>query len=552
MDRLIFVFIYTIDKIRSLVGLVIPIFAEAADFRSWATWVKVLVHVIILGAILYGLWWLNDLPFIQNLLLVKANTTIQRIYLPLIFILVYLLSWLGYFWWKLLNRGDVPEFEDIQAAWRDGVNRLRQAGIGLGDAPLFLVIGRPYSGDDALFLASQQKIEVRAPGMAESPLRIFAGRDAIYVTCSGASTWGKFADALANPENFAAMGGGAGGATAAGATISPGAVLGFVDDKDKEEFSYLLRLQAERPLTPDEQARLQELGDRINMESKAIVRRVSLPADDLASGPKRLAYLCQLIKQDRRPWCPVNGVLVLVPWAALDSDEVCREAIPVLAGDLATARRAFRLRYPHLVIVCDLEEANGFEEFRRGFPRDMLKQRIGQRLPLVPDRPPAEVPAVMAQAADWIRQSVMPSWVMKFLRLDWPPEARKTSQFIPAYNRRLFQFLQEIFARGPRLGRLLARGLPSDPDAGPSADPADALPLCAGCYLAATGREEKRQAFVAGVFQRLSESQSSVSWSDAAVSEDRSFRAWANTIFVVVIVVLLASGFGLYRWYTTK
>jgi hypothetical protein len=551
MERLIYAFVWFVDRIRQMVGLVIPIFAEAADFRSWPLWVKVLVHVIILALILWGLYILNDLPVVQNLLLTKADATIQRIYLPLIFVLIYLLSWLAYFWWKLLNRGDVPEFEDIQNAWREGVKKLNQTGIGLGDAPLYLVVGRPYSGDDSLFLASQAKIEVRAPNMVDSPIRIFAGRDAIYVTSSGASTWGKFADAMANPENFAAMGGGAAGVTAAGATINPAAVLGFVDDRDKEEFSYLLRLQAERPLTPDEQARLQELGDRINQESKAIVRRVSLPADDLAAGPKRLAYLCQLIKQDRRPWCPVNGVLVLVPWAALDSEEVCRESIPILAGDLSAARKAFQLRYPHLVVVCDLEEATGFDEFRRGFPKDALKQRIGQRLPLVPDRPPAEVPGVMAQAADWIRQSVMSVWVMKFLQLAWPPETRKTTQFVPSYNRRLFQFLQEIYVRGPRLGRLLARGLPCDPDARPTADPADALPLCGGCYLAATGRDEKKQAFVPGVFQRMTEAQSSVSWSDGAVVEDRSFRRWANVIFFVVLIIAAASAFGLYRWWMT-
>jgi hypothetical protein len=551
METLIHAFVAFVSKIRSLVGLVIPIFADAADFRSWPAWVKVLVHCIILAVILSGLWWLNSLPAVQDLLQTRATTTIQKIYLPLIFILVYLLSWLGYFWWRLLNRGEVAEFEDIHTAWRDGVRRLSQAGIGLGDAPLYLVVGRPVSGDDSLFLASQAKIEVRAPNVPDSPIRIFAGREAIYVTCSGASTWGRLADALASPESFVSAGP-ASGATIAGQTIDPSRVLGFVDEEAKEKFSELLRLQSERPLTPDEQARLQELGDLINQESKAVVRRVSLKADDLAAGPKRLAYLCELIKQDRRPWCPVNGVLVLVPWAALDSDEVAREAIPILAGDLAAARKSFRLRYPHLVMVCDLEEAAGFDEFRRGFPKDMLKQRIGQRLPLVPDRPPAEVPAVMAQAADWIRQSVMSSWVMKFLRLEWPPEQRKTHQFVPTYNRRLFQFLQEVYVRGPRLGRVLARGLPADPDAGASAEPADALPLCGGCYLAATGRDDKKQAFVAGVFQRLGEAQSSVSWSDAALAEDRSFRRWANVILVLMVLILLASGFGIYKWWMSR
>jgi hypothetical protein len=545
MDKLIYVFVYFVSKVRSLVGLVIPIFADAADFRSWPTWVKVLVHCIILGLILWGLWWLNRQQVVQDLLLVKATTTIQQIYLPLIFILLYLLSWLGYFWWQLLNRGDVPEFEDIAIAWREGVRKLDKAGIDLRDSPLYLVVGRPVSGDDGLFLASQAKIEVRAPSIPDSPIRFFAGRDAIYITCSGASTWGRFADALASPESFVAEG--PSGTTIAGQTIDPSRVLGFVDEAAREEFNYLLRLQSERPLTPDEQLRLRELGDLINQESKAIIRRVSLLPEESAAGPKRLAYLCELIKQDRQPYCPINGVLVLIPWAALDSDEVTREAIPLLAADLAVARRTLRLRYPHMLMVCDLEEAHGFEEFRRGFPKDMLKQRIGQRLPLVPDRPPAEVPAVMAQAADWISQCVISSWVLKFLRLEWPPELRKTPDFVPSYNRRLFQFLLGIYNRVPRLGRLMARGLPSGIDTRQQSEPADALPLCGGCYLAATGRDEKQQAFVAGVFQRLNESQSAVSWSNTAISEDRVYRNWANITIIIVVLILLMSGFGFYQ-----
>jgi hypothetical protein len=225
--------------------------------------------------------------------------------------------------------------------------------------------------------------------------------------------------------------------------------------------------------------------------------------------------------------------------------------VPVLGTDLLTARSSLQLRYPHFVMVCDLEQANGFDEFKRGFPKDMLRQRIGQRLPLVPDRPPAEVPAILEAAADWIRLNVMSSWVVKFLRLDWPPEARKTTQFVPGYNRKLFQFLSDTYFRGPRLGRLLSRGLPSDSDAR-TGETVDALPLVGGCYLAATGRDERHQAFVPGVFQRLTESQSSVSWSGSAIDEDARFRRWAMVLFILVIVILLASGAAGYVLFSGK
>lgn len=538
MEKLVMFFATFVTWIRGLVGLVLPVFAEAADFRSWPKWLKFLVHCIILAVIVYGLWLLNKHPFIQNLLKSKATNAIRDIYLPLIFGLIYAITWLGYFWWKLFNRGDAAEFPDIETAWEDAIRKLAQGGYKLGDAPLYVVLGKPTSGDDSLFLASGQRIEVRAPLAVDSPLRIFAGPDAIFVCCSGASTWGAFADALANPEIASLE---AGNAAGAGATITPGQALQGVDEKIQDEFYRLLQLQSDRALSPDEDMRLRELGETIQSTKSGGVRRVNLSNEILGSGPRRLAYLCRLIARDRRPWCPLNGMLVLLPWAALETDETCRVALGVLATDLAAARTAFRQRYSHFVMVCDLEQAQGFDEFRRGFPREMLKQRIGQRLPLIPDRPPEEIPGVMEQAADWIRLNVLASWVLKYLRLDWPPDQRGVGSFVPPYNQRLFAFLNELFIRGPRLGRVLARGLPVEPTA-VAGDGLAALPLVAGCYLAATGRDEKHQAFVAGVFQRLTESQSAVSWSAEAVVEDRSNSQWAGLLYLAAVLLLAISG----------
>jgi hypothetical protein len=526
--------------IRGLVGLVLPMFAEAADFRTWPKWVKFLVHVILVAVIVWGLWYLNKQRFVQDLLKTKGTTFIQQWYLPLVFGLIYVLSWLGYFWWRLLNRGDAAEFPDIEAAWDDAVRRLAQTGIQLGDAPLYLVIGKPTGGDDALFLASGQKIEVRAPLAVTSPIRVFAGRDAIFVCCSDASTWGTFCTALSSPEAAGSFE--AGDGTAPGATITPGQALQGVDEKIQEEFYRLLQLQSDRPLTAEEDARLRELGDMIQAtKAGGGVKRLTLSNEILSVGPRRLGYLCRLIARDRRPWCPLNGVMVLVPWGALETDELCRSALSVLATDLAVARTTFRQRYAHFVMVCDLEQASGFDEFRRGFPKEALRSRIGQRLPLVPDRPPEEVPGVMEQAANWIRLNVLAVWVVKYLRLEWPPEQRGTNLFVPTFNQRLFQFLHDLYMRGPRLGRLLARGLPVEPTAVPGDTPA-ALPLVAGCYLAATGRDERHQAFVAGVFQRLTESQSAVSWSAEALVEDRSYKQWAGLLYVAAVLLLAISG----------
>ena len=540
MQTLVYLFVGFIDRTRSLVGMVIPVFAEASDFRAWPTWVRVLVTVIVLAVILTGLFFLNRLDFVKDHLAKYAPDAIKPVYLPILFLLLCALSWIAYFWWKLFNASDAAEYPDIEAAWREGVDKLRENGIAVADLPLYLVLGRPQGGDAALFLASQQKIQFTAPKSESAPVRIFAGPTALFVTCSGASTWGKYIARLADPD---AVGGDPSpDATNMNKTITPGQALEGVDQKDQDEFYELIRTQSERALSPAEQARLHQLGSIMKSAGARKQLQVRMGSDELAEGPRRLAYLCRLIQRERRPWCPVNGALVLIPWAALDSDDLARTAVGVLSGDLATARVGLRMVYPQYVMVCDLEQAEGFDEFRRGFTAQELRGRIGQRMPLVPDRPADEMPGVMETVAEWIRLNVVPAFVLTRLKLEWPPEARKTNRFVPNNNRKLFFFLFDLFSRTPRLGRILSSGVAAGVAPGATAD-AEQFPLVGGCYFAATGLDERSQAFAGGVFQRLTEQQSqdAVSWSGAALREDRSLGVRASALSAAAALLALAT-----------
>lgn len=540
MQTLVHLFVSFIERIRSLVGMVIPIFAEAADFRAWPRWVRVLVTVILLAIILTGLFYLNRLEIVQTYLQKHARDGIRPYYLPILFLLLYALTWIAYFWWKLFNASDAAEYPDIEVAWREGMDKLRENGISVVDLPLYLVVGRPQGGDASLFLNSQQKIEFTAPKSDSAPVRIFAGPNAIYVTCTGASTWGKYIARLHDTE---AVGGGENAdATNMNKTVTPGQALEGVDQKDQDEFYDLIRAQSERALTPAEQARLHELGAMMKSAGARKQTQVRMGSDELAEGPRRLAYLCRLIERERRPWCPVNGALVLIPWAALGSDDLARTAVGVLSGDLATARVGLRMVYPQYVMVCDLEQAEGFDEFRRGFTAQELRGRIGQRMPLVPDRPAVEMPGVMETVAEWIRLNTVPAFVLNRLKLEWPPEGRKTNRFVPNNNRKLFYFLYDLFTRSPRLGRILSSGVTAGIAPGDLTD-AEQYPLVGGCYFAATGLDERSQAFAGGVFQRLTEDQSqdAVSWSEAALREDRSLGVRASVLYVASAVIALAT-----------
>src|SRR5262249_35358765 len=162
-------------------------------------------------------------------------------------------------------------------------------------------------------------------------------------------------------------------------------------------------------------------------------------------------------------------------------------------------------------LVCDLELARGFAEFRRGLPPEMLKSRVGQRLPLAPDLPAAEIPGLWERGGEWIGQTVLPVGILKFLRLGGPADPRPTAAGDGGPNRNLHVLLRRVYTCGPRLAKLLARGMAL---AGEPGDNPDGLPLFGGCYLAGTGRQAQEQAFVPGVFQRLIDGQNSVAWTN--------------------------------------
>jgi hypothetical protein len=527
-----------LGTIRSWIGLLFPMFATAADFRQWPRWLWRTIHVLLVIGILVGLYFLNKWLEVDKLLLLKSEM-LRPYYLPLMFLLLYLLSWLGYWVWRLLGEEEAAAaFPDVDDAWREAVATLDSKGIGLADAPLYLILGRPAAGEDALFQASEQQFAVRAPAAADAPLRVYAHRDAIFVTCAGASAWGRFAALLAGEVDTSGPAPTA-AAAAADKTIQFGSEAMGMGQEMIDELRELLAKQQQRDLTPAERSRLQELAELTKGPAQP-KRRASLSPDAQARGTDRLRFLCKLIRRDRRPWCPVNGMLVLVPWAATESDETAKEGAGFLQRDLAAAREALQLRYPTIGLVCDLETVRGFAEFRRSLTPERLKKgRIGQRLPLVPDIAPAEVPGLLERGVQWIGQTVLPAGIINFLRMDAPPgDPRTTPSAATGHNRNLYMLLNQVYQRGPRLARVLGRGLPGG-SGQETADPLDALPLFAGCYLAGTGRTPEQQAFVPAVVQRLIDGQSSVSWTSAALREDARFRRWTSFGYMALAAVLV-------------
>ena len=87
----------------------------------------------------------------------------------------------------------------------------------------------------------------------------------------------------------------------------------------------------------------------------------------------RLRYLCRLIARDRQGFCPINGVLIVLPITAANPNGSLDELALACKADLAEAFEVLRMRCPVLVLVSDLRETPGIRrrsssDYRPGRP----------------------------------------------------------------------------------------------------------------------------------------------------------------------------------------
>lgn len=489
-------------------------------------WLRWAGHILILLVILVVLYFLNS--YLQIDRLIPRPVFAQTIWLPIFFLLLYALGWIGWWLWKLLSaEGESSHFPDIDEAWDEAVRTLGQAGIRLGDVPLFFVLGRPEAAEEHIFGAAQLNLVVKqSPPGAGAPIHVYASRDAVYVTAPGASLLGRHAVLMAleefpDQDEFSPGGDNFDPSKSMGATLRPG-------EKEKE-IKMVLRRGA---------------GPVAARDRRAMRREAGLKLPDLAPGEwdlltARLAHFARLIVRDRYPLCPINGIMVLIPVGGSDTESDAQRTAEICYRDLATMRRALKVLCPVYGMVCDLETLPGFPEFLQAQEQKDRLRRLGQRFPFVPpDLGGDDYFDKIRQSVEFMSTSLLREWVYRLFRIENP--GREEKQVAVNRNNRLFLMLEEMRGRGKWLGRILANGVARD-----------AAGLFGGCYLAGTGANKERdQGFVAGVFRRLVESQNFVSWTDQAQADDVKNHRLATAGYVVLGVAAVAlSALAAYRWF---
>jgi hypothetical protein len=541
------------DVLRRIAALFLPFLSQGQRFKGWGAGLRWTIRIILLVGFIALLWWINWYFDLSRLTLAPKRW-LKDYWLPILGLISYAIIWLAWWLWRLLGPEDISsDFPDIDAAWEEALGTLSAKGIDIADAPLFLVLGRPAAGEEGLFTAAQLQFQVKnAPPRVNAPLHVYANREnGIYITCAGASLLGKQAAILAGQESSAVSDGPEAGLVSVDGeggqdpfkTLQPkGRLL------DVQSLLARAREQGRTPdqLTDQEKAEIrrliaQEEAEHSGSQKEARPRPLLLKnTEEVARQTARLKHLCHLIMRDRHPYCPLNGVMLLVPFAGSDSQKDADQTGGVCQMDLATVRQTMQVNCPVFTMICDLETAPGFHEFNERFPAEQRQRRVGQRLPLAPDLVEGDsISSMIDRSVTWICSSLVPSWIYKLFRV----ETAGREDFTTAVrgNVFLYHLLEQVRERQKRLSSILVRGL-----VGEAGEPL----LFGGCYLAGTGSQGTQdQAFIPGVFRRLIENQNYVSWTEAGIREENNLQAWTRYGYLGVAAcgILIALGaVGLY------
>jgi hypothetical protein len=533
--------------IRRGIGLILPFFARAKDFRGYGRGFRWFWRIVVLTLVLVLLWWINSHfsdffgPALSKAWSLHLGPSyridLTNFWLPILFLLLVAISWIGWWLWSVTQEEEVSEFPDIDEAWDEVLTALHRAGIDVTDPPLFLLLGRSPGNEGPLFEATHFPLLVKqVPPTMTAPLHVYGSRDCIFVTCPDASLLGRHAAILAGEVEGSTPGsplGGDGGFDPNKTLMPQGhaldvlAVLARAREQGRDQFH--LTAEETEEIKVIQAAAAAEDVQRQGKSRQSILKNAA-EVDRLTA---RLRHLCRLIVRDRRPYCPVNGIMVIAPAAATDTDEDANQTGTLVQKDLNATRDVLQVYCPILMLVGDLETVPGFTEFIQRFPEAQRQRRVGQRFPYLPDLEPEELEQKLDEVGHWISHALVPSWVYRLFRVERP--GSDTFQNAVHGNVQLYQFLSQMRGRQKRLSRILARGVVGD---------GAAPPMFGGCYIAGTGRNSRDQAFVEGVFQRLLQDQSFVAWTQAATAGEANFYRWTRIGYVslaVFIGILLAA-----------
>ncbi len=489
-----------------------------------------IVHVLVVAAILVGLWWLQQRWMeIGRNLTPYAPELLREIWLPLLVLAIYLLCWLGYWLYQLLQPVEpyIP-FPDLEEAWNAITAELHKAGIDPYDTPIYVLFGQLPKDEASFFTSLLIRPEVTAVPSRTAPVRCYAHRQAIFLVCNGVTLLEQIdrqafvatseqADdeqSIAfDPAQSIKMGQSIAMSMSHGSRGSLAAMGG-----NFSEIQAIIRqAQAEgRPLNEEEKAEIRRLshpedqprrspaGAAANKQPRLHVLQDAMT---VAEQTARMSYLLRRVAETRWPLCPLNGAIVLLSARQATQEHIAAQLGVIARQDLLNLITAARLRFPTYVLLTELDELPGANEFLRRFATvDRRDKRLGKGFPLEPDLPSEQLAPRVEESVRWTFAGLLPYVTYKQLRVETGDETA-VSESIQS-NAALLAFLRATRTQAAAIARMVSRAVVPD----------GTWLNFGGCYT--TAQYEGRSLFLKDFFRKLDSTQSYVAWTEQAFAED--------------------------------
>lgn len=461
---------------------------------------------------------------------------------PIVLCLFIAIPVVVYFAVRLLLQGDVSRFPDIDFAWKQGVEALKQNGIEIGDTPIFLVIGNPdHSMSARLHQSAQISMNVQQVPEGPAALHWYGNQDGIFLYLTEASCLSRLASMSkhvkvdsfegkpAVPAGDAAMKTmlADGPSSAAMRTMMSGDAPRGGSGGEQHIPMVPAGGAAMETMQADPNLSFSAVAPGLPAAPQSVKRKVALNSTDVNEQGARLEYVCHLLKKSRYPVCPINGLLALIPFHLVEpaKDELQSAA----QRDLAILNDHLGMRCSLTVMVNEMESEPGFQELvRRVGMENAKRQRFGKGCNLWSPAGINRLKAVSKHAC-----AAFEDWTyMLFKEHDG---LRKPG------NTKLFSLLCKIRGQfADSLAQVLAHGFGFDEER--NADAIENHFLFGGCYFAASGDTEDRQAFVTSVFLKVMDQEAELSWTPKTIEEDDRYKLASNLVAVLGLFGLISLG----------
>lgn len=486
---------------------------------------------------------------------------VQRIWCGVAFVIVYCIIRIVLYLLELVGIEDDSEFPDIEDDWHDILAALDRERLPIDDVPLFLVNGFTPEQEQSSFESSSNiDWKVICPPLTQKSavIRVYANDDAIFLCCSGIGAvnfqQGKVSSepTSAAAVNFEASNGVTGTrragsiddtaqrARSATGTNPAGVPLPATPPRAPASPPPVSSAASAAPATPGAlggffgtiapgglQRAMETFASLRSSDVKGFGKKRLARLDEMEMmlGIRRMQFLCTLIKESRRPFCPINGMLQGVPYSWSEDQDYAKSLAPAVREDIIAVHEKLQLQFPVVAVITELDDVAGMREFILRAERlqpGLRLSRAGSSFAAGADVSDKHAAWLIERAMQWFR-----GWVYSAFSHDIDNRD----------NQKLFSMLCAINQRQAAMVTLLRESMYK------AVNP---QPRLQGCYFCATGRASTEQGFIRGVLDKLPESQGEVAWTpQLRKSQQRSgslawgFLAAAGLLIISTIVVVV-------------